>query len=98
MNVDTEYYDILGISKTADPQTIKKAYHQLSLKCHPDRLDDNNKQAGEEKFKEINQAYEVLSDPEKRKIYDKYGKAGLAEDNMYNVREMFARKQSMIPP
>lgn len=69
-----DYYQILGVSKGAADDEIKKAYRKLALKYHPDK----NKSAGaEEKFKEIAEAYEVLSDKKKRDIYDKYGEDGL---------------------
>jgi len=69
-----DYYKILGVSKTADADTLKKAYRKLALRYHPDK----NKEAGaEEKFKEISEAYEVLSDTDKRTIYDQYGEEGL---------------------
>jgi len=73
--VDFEYYEILQVSKTATKQEIKKAYRKLAMKYHPDR-NPGDKEA-EEMFKKINEAYEVLSDDEKRSIYDRYGKAGL---------------------
>lgn len=66
-----DYYKILEIAKTASPDEIKKAYRKLARKYHPD-LNPNNKEA-EKKFKEINEAYEVVSDPENRKKYDQYG-------------------------
>ncbi len=66
-----DYYDILGISKDASQEEIKKAYRKLAMKYHPDRNKDD-KQA-EEKFKEINEANEVLSDPQKRANYDRFG-------------------------
>ena len=66
-----DYYSILGISKNAGAEDIKKAYRKLAVKYHPDK-NAGNKEA-EEKFKQINEAYEVLSDPEKKKKYDKYG-------------------------
>ncbi|MDU3423116.1 MAG: molecular chaperone DnaJ [Peptostreptococcus sp.] len=66
-----DYYEMLGVSKTADEKEIKKAYRKLAMKYHPDK-NPGDKEA-EEKFKEINEAYEVLSDADKRKIYDQYG-------------------------
>ncbi|MBF0287645.1 MAG: DnaJ domain-containing protein [SAR324 cluster bacterium] len=68
-----DYYEILGVSKNATPEEIKKAYRSIALKNHPDR-NPGNKQA-EDTFKEASQAYEVLGDPEKRKKYDQYGHA-----------------------
>jgi len=67
-----DYYKILDVSKTATEKEIKAAYRKLAQKFHPD-LNPDNKEA-EIKFKEINEASEVLSDPENRKKYDKYGK------------------------
>ena len=66
-----DYYSILGVSKAASAEEIKKTYRKLAVKFHPDK-NPGNKEA-EEKFKEINDAYEVLSDPEKRKKYDRFG-------------------------
>ncbi|WP_317897618.1 J domain-containing protein [Aurantibacillus circumpalustris] len=66
-----DYYKILGVSKTATPDQIKKAYRKLAIQYHPDK-NQNNKSA-EDKFKEVNEANEVLSDPEKRKKYDELG-------------------------
>ena len=70
-----DYYEVLGVSKTATDEEIKKAYRKLALKYHPD-YNPGDKTA-EEKFKEINEAHEVLSDPEKRKRYDQFGFAGV---------------------
>ena len=70
-----DYYEVLGVSKTATDEEIKKAYRKLALKYHPD-YNPGDKSA-EEKFKEINEAHEVLSDPEKRKRYDQFGFAGV---------------------
>ena len=67
-----DYYEILGISKDATEKDIKRAYRKLALKWHPDKNPDNKKEA-EEKFKEINEAYSVLSDKDKRRRYDHGG-------------------------
>jgi len=82
---DMEYYQILGLTKTATTDEIKKAYRKLALKYHPDKNPDN-KQA-EEKFKEISEAYAVLSDPEKRRQYDTFGSAGFRQ--RYSQEDIF---------
>lgn len=70
-----DYYEILGVPRDADKEEIKRAYRRLARKYHP----DVNKEAGaEERFKEINRAYEILSEPETRSRYDKFGEAGVA--------------------
>lgn len=71
MVAETKLYDALGVSASADQNEIKKAYKKAALKHHPDKNKDNPQAA--EKFKEVSQAYEILSDPEKRKTYDQYG-------------------------
>ncbi len=70
-----DFYSTLGISRGATPDEIKKAYRKKALECHPDRNPNDPKAA--EKFKRISEAYEVLSDDQKRKIYDQYGEEGL---------------------
>jgi curved DNA-binding protein len=80
-----DYYQVLGVPKDADNAAIKKAYRKLALKYHPDKNPDD-KQA-EEKFKEITEAYAVLSDPEKKKQYDQFGEAGFHQ--RYSQEDIF---------
>ena len=70
-----DYYEVLGIDKNADEDTIKKAYRKLAIKYHPDK-NQGNKEA-EAKFKEATEAYEVLGDADKRAKYDQFGFAGV---------------------
>eukprot|EP00835_Amoeboradix_gromovi_P005386 NODE_501_length_7561_cov_0.489547.p3 type:complete len:306 gc:universal NODE_501_length_7561_cov_0.489547:7033-6116(-) len=71
---DTKFYDLLGVSPGAGDNEIKKAYRKLALKYHPDK---NSSPEAADKFKDISGAFEVLSDPEKRQMYDQYGEQGL---------------------
>ena len=69
-------YSVLGVSRNASEEEIKKAYKTLSRRYHPDaNVNNPNKAQAEEKFKEATQAYEILSDPEKRRLYDRFGHA-----------------------
>ncbi len=70
-----DYYEVLGVDKGADEKTLKSAYRKLAMKYHPDK-NQGDKEA-EAKFKEINEAYEILTDPQKRKLYDQFGHAGV---------------------
>ena len=70
-----DYYEVLGVEKTASAEEIKKAYRKKAIQYHPDK-NPGDKEA-EEKFKEAAEAYEVLSDPQKRQRYDQFGMAGM---------------------
>ena len=74
MSTKRDYYEILGVGKTATPEEIKKAYRKVAIQFHPDKNPDNKE--AEEKFKEAAEAYEVLSDADKRARYDRFGHAG----------------------
>ena len=87
-----DYYKIMGLDKTASETDIKKAYRKLARKYHPD-LNPNDKEA-EQKFKEVNEANEVLSNPEKRKKYDKYGKDWSQAEAHEQANQQQYRQQS----
>src|SRR3982751_6247881 len=72
-----DYYDVLGVPKNASDEDIKKAYRKLAMKHHPDRNQGDDAKKSEDKFKEAKEAYEMLSDPQKRDAYDRYGHAGV---------------------
>lgn len=82
-----DYYEILGVTKDADVSQIKKAYRSKALKYHPDRVSEDKKKEAEAKFKEISEAYGVLSDPKKRQMYDQYGHAGI--DQNFTAEDIF---------
>ena len=84
MTAKRDYYEVLGISKTTPINEIKSQYRKLALKFHPDR---NKSKEASEHFKEISEAYAVISDPEKRKIYDQHGHAGV--DGRYSTDDIF---------
>ncbi len=91
-----DYYSTLGVPKNAGEGEIKSAYRKLALKHHPDRNQGNK--AAEAKFKEINEAYEVLSDPKKRNLYDQYGKDWQAGQGGYQPPPGGFRQQRQPPP
>ena len=74
-----DYYEVLGVGRDVSDGDLKKAYRRIAMKLHPDRNPDDA--SAEEKFKEANEAYEVLSDAEKRQVYDQYGHEGLDASN-----------------
>ncbi len=84
MTAKRDYYEVLGVSKTTSVNEIKSQYRKLALKFHPDR---NKSKDATEHFKEISEAYAVISDPEKREIYDQYGHAGV--DGRYSTDDIF---------
>ena len=81
-----DYYDILGVKKTATEEEMKKAYRALAMKYHPDR-NPGNKKESEDRFKEINEAYAVLSDKDKRRQYDQFGPSGFSQ--RYSQEDIF---------
>ncbi len=99
------YYDVLGVKKDASPTDIRHTYHKLALECHPDKYPgDSEKEA---RFRDISEAYAVLSDPEKRNVYDRSGDEGVASSEAFqgsfpegftvvNAKEVF-RKQFNDP-
>src|ERR1700742_4396011 len=94
MSSTRDYYEVLGVARDADDATIKKAFRQLARELHPDV--NNHDPDAEEKFKEAAEAYEILSDDERRATYDRYGHDGLrsggyapACDGLGSLRQVF---------
>jgi len=87
MATKRDYYEILGVKKNVSLDEIKKAYREMALRYHPDRVPHEQKKEAEEKFKEISEAYAVLSDSQKRALYDQYGHAGI--DQKYAYEDIF---------
>ena len=87
-----DYYEVLGVSRNADEKEIKRAYRKLAKKYHPDQNAGNVR--AERQFKEVTEAYSVLSDPEKKKLYDRFGHA--AFDGRGSVRQDFERTESVF--
>ena len=73
-----DYYEVLGVEKSADDAQVKKAYKRLAMKYHPDRNKDD-KEGAEKKFKEVRKAYDIISNPQKRQAYDQFGHAGVEQ-------------------
>jgi molecular chaperone DnaJ len=87
MSTKRDYYEILGLTKNASLDEIKRAYRQMALRYHPDRVSSEQKKEAEEKFKEISEAYAVLSDSQKRALYDQYGHSGI--DQRFTYEDIF---------
>src|SRR6186713_1648938 len=86
MSTKRDYYEILGLGKSATPEEIKKAYRKVAIQFHPDKNPDNKE--AEEKFKEAAEAYEVLSDADKKARYDRFGHAGASGNGGFSGHNM----------
>lgn len=84
MSAKRDYYEVLGVTKTSTNQEVKQQYRKLALKFHPDR---NQYKDSEEHFKEISEAYSVISNPEKKLVYDRHGHAGV--NQRYSTQDIF---------
>lgn len=84
LRMGVDYYNVLKVSKQASEEDLKKSYKRLAMKWHPDKNSENKKEA-EAKFKQISEAYDVLSDQQKRQIYDLYGEEGLKSGQFNTV-------------
>lgn len=89
MIIRRDFYQILGVSRSANINQIKKAYRKLAKELHPDKNKDDPETT--RKFQDLGAAYEVLSDAEKRKTYDKYGEEGLKSDSFGGGSDPFSR-------
>ena len=90
-----DFYEILGVSRDADADTLKKAYRAIAMRDHPDRNPDDAE--AEERFKEASEAYAVLSDPEKRQAYDRFGHAGVGAGGPGGGFQDFRRSRQLSP-
>ena len=95
MRMGKDYYKSLGLVRGASEEDIKKAYKKMALKFHPDK---NKTPGAEEKFKEIAEAYEVLSDPKKRQVFDQYGEEGLKGINLEFAKYWHGRVPTFTCP
>ena len=95
MATKRDFYEILGVPKNASDEDIKKSYRKLAMKYHPDR--NQGDASAEVKFKEAKEAYEMLSDAEKRAAYDQYGHAGV-DPNMRGARRCRAASVALVNP
>src|SRR5579872_5353761 len=89
-----DYYEVLGVKKTATAEELKKTFRTLAFKYHPDRNPGDH--AAEAAFKEVSEAYDVLSDPKRRKLYDQYGHAGLDGQQFRPPEDIFEQFQDLF--